>query len=67
MLEEKSRVLKNIPWMLAPANDDNDPPGPGAPAVFWRHWMEKQALVWACSHLFQKGTRAPSQPHERRP
>jgi hypothetical protein len=52
--EEKNRVLTDVTWILTPASDNDGPPPPGVPALLWRQWMEKQALVWACSRAFHK-------------
>lgn len=52
--EEITKVLTDVTWIPAAANDNDGPPSPGAPALFWRHWLKRQARTWACSGLFQR-------------
>lgn len=50
MAREKSyRILDDILRIPAAANDNHEPPSPGAPALFWRHWMERWSMTWVCS------------------
>lgn len=47
--EKRYRILDDILRIPAASNDNHGPPSPGAPALLWRHWMERWRTTWVCS------------------